>query len=238
MDNYNNTDNDYQSSKCYHENCICDNPNCQGKCRYNCKAHAEDCSNSSTSNSMCNSVFGPICEPEVCDVPRFPHSADLVVGNGTICGDNECTCEEKTVKAPLYERNNQENETKRCEKGCYDENTNCLKQYRFTIRIHREFTAHLGEFSLYDGLGKLLFSSKKLECYHAPTGDNMVAIFHVVLEDETSREVTIYAKNKNCESPAALYVYSAPLFETEIKVGSELLQGELNIYPDNIGHDH
>lgn len=207
MDNNNKSDNDYQSSKC------------------NCKTQTEDCSSSSTSNNMCNSVFGPICEPEVCDIPRFPHSQNLVVGNGTICGDKECTCEEETIN------------TLRCEKGCYDENTNCLKQYRFTIRIHREFTEHLGEFSLYDGLGKLIFSSKKLECYHAPSVDNMVAIFHVV-EDETSREVTIYAKNKNCESPAALYVYSAPLFDTEIKVGSELLQGELNIYPDNIGHDH
>lgn len=234
----------YQSiSKYYHNNCNCDNPNCQGACRCNCKGYWDDtssssCSNSSsTSNNMCNSVFGPICEPEVCDIPRFPHSQDLVVGNGTICGNQACFSEETTEENTFDKKPDYECETD-CEHGCYDEETDCLKQYRFTIHIYREFTAHLGEFVLYDGLGKLILSSNKLECYHAPTENNMVAIFHVVLEDGTSREIIIYAKNKTCESLAALYVYSAPLFDTEIKIGSALLQGELNIYPDKMGHDH
>lgn len=251
------------SSKHSHKHCNCDNPNCQGNCRCNCKGHTHDTSSSSssssstsstsskssssssTSNSMCGSVFGPICEPEVCDIPRFPHTQDLVVGNGTICGDQECSCEEVPDETSLEEEITQRSETNRCiddsdrcENGCQDEETDCTKQYRFTIHIRREFTTHLGEFALYDGLGKLIVRSEKLECYHSPTKDTMVAIFHVALDNGTSREVTIYAKNKICESPAALYVYSAPLFDAEIRVGSELLQGELNIFSDKVSQEH
>ncbi|WP_455715378.1 hypothetical protein [Anaerosporobacter sp.] len=188
---------------------------------------------------MCSSVFGPICEPEVCDIPRFPHTQDLVIGNGTICGDQECSCEEEETY--LYKKIDYQysdrclDDPDLCEHGCYDD---CTQKYRFTIHIRREFTSHLGEFVLYDGLGKFIFRSEKLECYHAPTKDTMVAIFHVALADGASREITIYAKNNTCESPAALYVYSAPLFDTEIRVGSELLQGELTIFPDKFVQEH
>ena len=58
------------------------------------------------------------------------------------------------------------------------------------------------------------------------------------VNEHTSREFTVYAKNKDCNSPAAMYVYSAPLFGEEIRVGSELKQGELNIYPDMSSHEH
>jgi len=177
-----------------------------------------DCSDTEH-GSMCNGVFAPICEPEVCDIPRFPHSQDLVVGNGTI--------RKGTIGDEII-----------VEDHCLNKKMCCIQETRFTIHIYREFTSHFGEFALYDFYGALLLKSKKLECYHAPDEDSMVAIFHVAFDDDTSREVTVYANKETCESPAALYVYSAPLFHEEIRVGSKLLQGELNLYPDKMSHEH
>lgn len=185
-------------------NCNENSPNCRDKCRCNSKHDKED-----HSDGMCNGVFAPICEPEVCDIPRPPRRQDLVVGNGTI-GENQITEVEM----------------------CHDKN------YRFTIHIFREFTDHFGRFTLFNDQGAPLMKSDRLECYHAPTEDNMVAIFHVTLDDGTSREVTVYGKTNICDSPAALYVYSAPLYHEEINVGSDLLQGELKIYMDQMSHDH
>ena len=180
---------------------------CKGECRCNCKAKMDSCNNGH--GSMCNGVFAPVCEPEVCDIPRFPHSQDLVVGNGTID-----------------------------EAKCSNDKESCLKGMRFTIHIYREFTENFGEFALFDCYGALIFKSKKLECYHSPNEDSMVAIFHVAFDDDTSREITVFGKKETCESPAALYVYSAPLYHEEIRLGSELLQGKLNIYKDSMQHEH
>ena len=247
-------------SKCYYSgNCNCGNPNCKGECRCNCKCEEED-----HSDNMCEGVFAPICEPEVCDIPRIPRKQNLVVGNGTICKDQikvedenfiyesntkmnmdekECKDEEcKDKECKEKECEDKECKDEECKDKCCDEkccDTKCCgKKYRFTIHIYREFTSHFGKFTLYDNLGAPLMTSEKLECYHAPDELNMVALFHVTLDDNTSREVSIYAKQKSCHSPAAFYVYSAPLFHEEINVGSDLLQGELKIFKDQMSHEH
>ena len=46
--------------------------NCKGKCRCNCNACKDDDHCSDDISDMCDSVFGPICEPEICDIPRAP----------------------------------------------------------------------------------------------------------------------------------------------------------------------
>lgn len=181
-------------------------------------------------NSMCNGVFSPICEPEVCDIPRMPHFQDLVVGNGTI------VTSEKDIEDIEH-------------------------AYQFTIKIYREFMDYFGYFTLLDSAGDTIIESNQLECYHTKTTDKMVAIFHVLLEDDTSREVTVYAKPATTEhedptehkggcqpkdapdeddtpDEAALYVYSAPLFDEEIKIGSNLVDGEIKIFLDMMAEDH
>ena len=36
------------------------------------------------SDNMCNGVFGPVCAPEICNVPRIPHQQTLVAGQGIL----------------------------------------------------------------------------------------------------------------------------------------------------------
>ncbi|BBF43677.1 hypothetical protein lbkm_2365 [Lachnospiraceae bacterium KM106-2] len=43
-----------------------------------------ECNFRNNCTSMCNGVFKPVCEPEVCDVPRMSHYQDLAVGKGVI----------------------------------------------------------------------------------------------------------------------------------------------------------
>lgn len=213
MDKCKDTDKRKKQVKCCpNEKCNCKSPNCQGDCRCNCnKPHGSgsdsegnhDCS----FDSMCHGVFAPICEPEVCDIPRILHYQDLVVGDGVIT-----------------------------------QNTNeigyCKETYQFHIHIYRRFLSYFGEFTLWDSKGVIMVESDQLECFHTKSKDKMVAIFHVVYEDETSREVTVYAKPSSCKESASLYVYSAPLFHEEISIGSDLIQGKIEIFLDEAGHEH
>lgn len=39
-------------------------------------------------SDMCNGVFAPVCNPEVCHVPRIPYAQDLVIGMGFVSNSN------------------------------------------------------------------------------------------------------------------------------------------------------
>lgn len=212
----NNCEDTYNEKKqvkyCPNEKCNCKSPNCQGDCRCNCNKHHGSGSDreenhDGSSESMCHGVFAPICEPEVCDIPRMPHYQDLVVGDGIV--------------------------------GLRTEGIQpCKETYQFNIHVYRRFLSYFGEFTLWDSKGMVMVESEQLECYHTKSKDKMVAIFHVVYEDETSREITVYAKPSTCKEAASLYVYSAPLFHEEILIGSDLIQGKIEIFLDEAGHEH
>lgn len=157
-------------------------------------------------SDMCNGVFAPVCNPQVCDVPRIPYQQDLVNGMGYVRDLMDC-CAESFVY--------------------------------FHIHIYRKLEDVFGELKVTDECGRILMHSTKLESYHSPNENSMIADFHISNEKSgKSRELAVFASIASQCEEAKFYMYSAPLFEREIRLGGEVMNGTIEIEKSLVDHNH
>lgn len=157
-------------------------------------------------NDSCDSVFAPVCSPQVCNVPRIPYEQILVQGGGYI-SNRMCMCP--------------------------------CNQVEFSILIYRKLYDVFGVLRVMDEQRGTFIYSEKLEAYHSPKENAMVAIFHY--EDQCShntRELAVYASIESENQAAKMYMYSAPLFDAEVMLGGEIECGSIKIEKSLAEHQH
>ncbi len=110
---------------------------------------------------------------------------------------------------------------------------------KFCIHIYRELFDVFGELMVLDECGETVIYSKKLECYHSPNEEKMVAIFH--FDDKHrghSKELSVYASTPTCKQAAKFYIYSAPLMDPAVCIGGVVECGTIKITESLVEHDH
>lgn len=120
------------------------------------------------------------------------------------------------------------------------EDRNCCKDTReliFKLHIYRELMDVFGELEIMEPNGNCVIYSDRLEAYHAPTEENIIAVFHYVDKNsKKSRELAVFAKTDTESSPAKFYIYSAPLNQQEIYLGGIVKNGFIKIEISDVQH--
>ena len=119
------------------------------------------------------------------------------------------------------------------ERNCYEK----TKEITFRLHIYRELMDVFGKIELMGPTGTCLIYSDRLEAYHAPTEDNIIAVFHYVYGNNKSRELAVFAKASNKCSNGKLYIYSAPIGAEEINIGGKVMNGFIEIEVSDVKHD-
>ena len=112
-------------------------------------------------------------------------------------------------------------------------------EVKFKMKVTRRMFDVFGELRVVDGKGRMIIHSEKMEAYHAPTEDAMVAIFHY--EDSMShqtRELSVFASVETDSQPAKMYMYSAPLFDGEVVFGGKVEDGMIRIEKSLVDDEH
>ncbi len=110
---------------------------------------------------------------------------------------------------------------------------------KFYIHIYREFFDVFGKLTVEDSQGNQILNSTKLECFHGPTEEKMVAIFH--FDDpmtESSKELAVYASTPTCKQRAKFFIYSAPLYDEGICLGGVVKDGSIRIEKSLVEQEH
>lgn len=112
-------------------------------------------------------------------------------------------------------------------------------EVKFKIKVTRRLFDVFGELRVVDEKGRTIIHSEKMEAYHSPTEDAMVAIFHY--EDSKThraRELSVFASVETEDQPAKMYMYSAPLFDAEVVFGGKVEDGMIRIEKSLVDHEH
>lgn len=109
----------------------------------------------------------------------------------------------------------------------------------FRVHVYRMMHDYLGDVMIIDPITNRCLHSNTLVAYHAGTEEMFTAIFHMDSTDKTaSRELAVYGRIALSDTPAAFYVYSAPLTGGEIRAGGELVTGNIRIEADAMEMEH
>lgn len=117
--------------------------------------------------------------------------------------------------------------------NCFENNMEII----FRLHIYRELMDVFGKLELMGPTGTSLMYSDRLEAYHAPTEDYIIAVFHYVYGNNKSREVVVFAKASQKRSNGKLYIYSAPIGADEINIGGKVINGSIEIEVSDVKHN-
>ena len=110
------------------------------------------------------------------------------------------------------------------------------EQMAFIILVEREMQVYRGKLIIAGNKGNMGIINASMLKYFEGDGENHVlALFHEMNPD---RNIMLTIQQKHMEMPAQIYVYSSPLEANPLKLGGEVVSGEVKIYEDHNVHEH
>jgi len=182
-----------------------------------------------SSCSMCHGVFAPVCEPEICNVPRIPHHQKLVEGTGCILASES---QQRIIFNILVERE--------------------MQVYKGVFKAQdseNDITICADVLKFFEGDGKTYM----LAIFHEKmtNRDVIVTIYQEDQEHQghegqeghqVHQEYQAHQEHQehqgHCQEPTQVFIYSTSMEASPTNLWGELVAGHIKFYVDHNVHAH